>query len=512
MTGWSEGYMADIGYTFGYYSELNPLRSRLALLAAGIAPPKVNTACELGFGQGVSVSIHAAASSVAWHGTDFHPAQAAFAQELDASSGAGSQLNDQSFAEFCQRDDLPMFDYIGLHGIWSWVSDSNRAAITEFVRRRLNVGGVLYISYNTLPGWAGFAPMRHLMAQHEQRIGGNGGGVVDRIGAALAFSEQLLAANPKYLQAHPAAKARLDQLKKNNKHYLAHEYFNREWCPMYFSEVSDWLSTAKLDFACSAHYLDHIDSISLTQEQREVLSEIGNPVMQQTVRDFMVNQQFRKDYWVKGPRNLSIIDRNEILRSERVVLVAPRGDVGLKVNAVLGEVSLNDKIYGPILDALADNMPKSFRELEDIFKENGINLAQILEVMLVLTAMGSVAAAQPVESVQHGARGVQSLNSHLMQKARSSGEIAFLASAVTGGGVPVDRFSQMFLLGRQQGCKTNKELGEFAWDSLSAMGQSIIKDGATLKGERDNLDELIQRADKFKEIYENIYNKLKIKI
>ena len=30
MSDWSAGYVADIGYTHGYYTELNPLRVRLA--------------------------------------------------------------------------------------------------------------------------------------------------------------------------------------------------------------------------------------------------------------------------------------------------------------------------------------------------------------------------------------------------------------------------------------------------------------------------------------------------
>ena len=32
MTDWTAGYVADIGYTYGYYTELNPLRVRLAVL------------------------------------------------------------------------------------------------------------------------------------------------------------------------------------------------------------------------------------------------------------------------------------------------------------------------------------------------------------------------------------------------------------------------------------------------------------------------------------------------
>ena len=51
---WTAGYVADIGYTYGYYAELNPLRARLALLHAGFACPTFENACELGFGQGLS--------------------------------------------------------------------------------------------------------------------------------------------------------------------------------------------------------------------------------------------------------------------------------------------------------------------------------------------------------------------------------------------------------------------------------------------------------------------------
>src|SRR5204862_8195062 len=67
VTDWTEGYVAEINYTFGYYSELNPIRTSVLFLNVGLAPPAVATACELGFGQDLSVNIHAAASDVRWH-------------------------------------------------------------------------------------------------------------------------------------------------------------------------------------------------------------------------------------------------------------------------------------------------------------------------------------------------------------------------------------------------------------------------------------------------------------
>jgi SAM-dependent methyltransferase len=194
---WTAGYVADIDYNSQYYSELNPVRLSLALLNAGYALPNIRNACELGFGQGVSVNIHAAAEGgIKWYGNDFLPSQAAFAQRLAAEAGSDAQLTDESFAEFFARDDLPDFDFIALHGIWSWISDENRALIVDFLRRKLRVGGVVYISYNTLPGWAAAMPMRELFVQHARHMSAPALDSVSKVEAALEHVAKLFASKP----------------------------------------------------------------------------------------------------------------------------------------------------------------------------------------------------------------------------------------------------------------------------------------------------------------------------
>ncbi|MBD5642110.1 MAG: class I SAM-dependent methyltransferase, partial [Desulfovibrio sp.] len=155
---WTEGYRTEVAYTHGYYKEMNPAFMRFALILAGFQPVAVSEACELGYGQGVSINIHAATENVAWTGTDFNPEQAAFAQELARVSGARIHCHAEPFHDFCERRDLPEFDFIALHGIWSWISPENRAAIVRLVDSRLRIGGCLYISYNANPGWAAFRP------------------------------------------------------------------------------------------------------------------------------------------------------------------------------------------------------------------------------------------------------------------------------------------------------------------------------------------------------------------
>ena len=497
MSDWTAGYVADIGYTFGYYQELNPLRVRLAFINAGLACPEIGSACELGFGQGMSANLHAAASVTSWHGTDFNPSQASFAQELAAVSGAGAKLFDDAFADFANRSDLPDFDYIGIHGIWSWISDENRAVIVDFIKKKLKVGGVLYISYNTLPGWAAFAPMRHLMTEHAEIIGAEGTGIVSRINGALDFTEKLLATNPTYARANPQIAERVTKIKEQNRHYLAHEYFNRDWHPMHFATMADWLEPAKLQYACSAHYLDHIDAVNLSAEQQAFLKEIPDAMFRESVRDFMVNQQFRRDYWVKGARRLNVLEQAEALRAQKVILVIHRPDASLKVTGSLGEASMSEAVYNPVLDALADHKTRTLGQLEQAVKDKGVAFAQVMQAAMVLTGAGSLSAVQDDAVINKAIKHTEKLNAHLIDKARGSNDISYLASPVTGGGVTVGRFQQLFLLAMSQGKKQPADLAAYVWQILTVQGQKIVKEGKTLDTPEENLAELTEQAQAF---------------
>ncbi len=497
MSDWTAGYVADIGYTFGYYTELNPQRARLAFLHSGLAYPSFGAACELGFGQGVSANLHAAASGTQWYGTDFNPAQAGFAQELARTVGNSAKLYDEAFAEFCARPDLPEFDSIGLHGIWSWISDENRSVIVDFIRRKLKVGGILYISYNTLPGWAAFAPMRHLMREHAEVLGAEGRGILSRVTGAIEFAEKLLDTNPNFARSNPQVVDRLKKMKGQNRHYLAHEYFNRDWHPMHFATMAQWLEPAKVQYACSANYLDHIDAVNLRAEQQAFLAEIPDAMFRQSVRDFMVNQQFRKDYWVKGARKLTALEQAEALRAQRVMLTAYRPDVSLKVTGALGEVTMKEEIYSPFLDLMADHKPRSLAEIEAALRGKGVNFPQVLQTVMLLVGAGHLSPVQTENEAATAAKTSKVINAHLQDKARGSGEISFLASPVTGGGVAVGRFQQLFLKAMGLGLKTPAEWAKFCWDVLAGQGQRIMKDGKALETAAENIAELTVQAQTF---------------
>ncbi|MDO8073452.1 class I SAM-dependent methyltransferase [Janthinobacterium sp. SUN176] len=499
MSNWNAGYMAEVAYTYGYYEELNPLRLRLPLLAAGLVLPVNGTACELGFGQGVSANFHAAASATRWYGNDFNPAQAAYAQELASAAGAGAQFTDESFEQFCRRDDLPDFDFICLHGIWSWISAENRVLIVDFLQRKLKVGGVAYLSYNTQPGWAAMMPMRDLLTEHSRVMGAPGQGVLARIDGAIDFVDRMIATKPRYLEANPLLADRFEKLKSFERHYVAHEYFNADWQPMAFSQVAAMLSEAKLEFAASATYTEHVDMLNLTAEHQQFLAEIPDPIFRETTRAFLINQQFRRDYWIKGARTLTPFAQATALRAVRVMLAVPRDTVVLSVHGVLGDADMDERVYGPVLDALADHRVRTIGELEQQLAGTEASLAALLQIMLILISKGSVYAVQDDADIAVARPQTARLNAYLLEQALARSDLYSLASPMTGGGVFVPHLQQLFLWAKMQGWQEPQDWVRETWPVLIRLKQLLSKDGQPLLTEEENLAELWEHARHFAE-------------
>ena len=253
-------------------------------------------------------------------------------------------MSDDDFETFCKYPNLPNFDFIGLHGIWSWVSNSNKSIIIEFIKNKLNVGGVVYVSYNSQNAWASMIPVRDLMTYYANTMEPSGSGRIGGINGALKFIEKLNTVNPKFLETNPILKQRLKRIQGQNREYLAHEYFNKDWEAVNFGKLNESFSKAKLSYVAPSNHLNAIDKLNLTKKQLELLAEIKDPVLYQIIKDFCVNAQFRAEYWVKGPRRLTSFDQINEVRKIRVQLIENPDQIILKTQGDLGEIELSEKI------------------------------------------------------------------------------------------------------------------------------------------------------------------------
>lgn len=494
---WNSGYVSEIDYTLGYYKQINPINSKFALNIAGIKTPTFETACELGFGLGITFNFNSIMPEIKWYGTDFNPNQARFCSELNEIGGLGSEVVDQDFKTFCSRPDLPDFDFIALHGIISWVSEENQKIITNFLRNKLKLGGVVYISYNAMPGWSQMLPFRKLMCDFLAYSTSLSDNIEKRIEVALKHTEILLNTNPLFIKANPGIKERFEEIKTQKKQYLAHEYFNLDWKPFAFTEMHNIMDSAKLTFGAPADLLDVVPSINFSTNQSEYLNSITNNIQKETAKDFITNCQFRQEYWVKGLRKLSTDEQERDILNTHVCLIN-NGEFPYSITRHARKANLSREIYEPILSIMSDRKPHKIGSIVDHLNKNlSLTWNTVTEAMCVLHGAGFITAVQNIETTSEMRSSANKINKHLIEASRAGYEITHLLSPRTASGILFDTVTQLFIDGFLNDKKSPKALSDFAWITLKAKGQRLLKDGKALSTESENLSELAKRAEEF---------------
>lgn len=492
---WTEGYV-DVGYTHDFYRELTPALHRFALLSRSIDPGHVDldriTYCELGCGHGFSTALLAAAHPQAeFHANDFLPGHISYAQKLVAEAGTKNvHFYDDSFEEFVNRD-LPQFDVITLHGVYTWVNEENRDHIINFLAKRLKVGGTVYISYNCYPGWATMAPLRQLMVM----LSGNSSDpLLPRIDQALSKIQGLFDTNSMYSRVNPMLKDRFEGVRKQSRPYIAHEYFNRDWTIFYHTDVARDMRNAKLDYATTVELFEHLDNFNLTAEQQALLQSTENPEHREVMRDFLTNRQFRRDLYIKGRLALDTAERNRQILATRFVLTSYDDAIKRNVLTPLGNLGLNTAVFDPLIAVLARG-PGTLAELMRDPALSAVNVVAVIEAITILIGQNHVQPCLPAAGDAERAKSTAAFNTAIMERALYSNELQFLASPVTGGGYMIGRFEQLFLLGEQR----KQDPATFVTDCLTTRNEVLVRDGKALTTREENLAHLRERYEAFRQ-------------
>ena len=156
----------DIPYVGGFQPFLAPAWLDHVALLTGIAPPDREGGfswCDLGCGPGVTATILAATHPGGqFFGIDMSVEHIAQARRL-AGDARVTNVEFQA-ADFATASrPQARFDYILAHGVYSWVGAQTQAELRSFIDRHLKPGGLVYVSYNALPGWLGELPFQRLL-------------------------------------------------------------------------------------------------------------------------------------------------------------------------------------------------------------------------------------------------------------------------------------------------------------------------------------------------------------
>jgi SAM-dependent methyltransferase len=496
---WTSGYVADIGYTAGFYRETAPSHMAFAALAIGRSPGRAlypKRVLELGFGQGFGLALLASANpDIAFEGYDFNPEHVANAKRLIEGAGlANVMVSETGFEDAAARGGDNDLDVIALHGIFSWVARPIQDAIVSILRQRLQPDGLAYISYNCMPGWAPLAPIRQVMVEIKHR---NPGRSERQLALALELITRLKQGNAAYFAANPAAAQHVDAMLKLDRVYLAHEYLDEHWDLFQFSDVAARMSEAKLSYVASATLPENLDQYAVPQDLQPLLMQTDDPMLKETIRDFAANKRFRRDMFARGNAVVTASEHRRTLSALSFALAVPRSRVVLKFAGPLMELTGREDLYVPVVDLLAQNNA-TFDELLALPSFGAGNVGLLLDCLALLVHSGQVLpiiTAAPVD-----AEPAQRFNRMIVGHARTGRIYRHLASPVARTGIPVTDFGLLALAGVIDGKEEVAAVARHAMSILKVLGQRPMREGILMK---DDGEAIIFLAEQIKPILDH---------
>ena len=268
------------------------------------------------------------------------------------------------------NEDFGKFDYIIVHGVFSWVPDIVKEKIIKICNENLTEEGIAYISYNTYPGWKEPDKIREMMLYANKYFPEVSQG--DKVQRGKAFIS--IVAEQMKIYTDVAEKKgdfikQIEGILNMQDYYVGHEQLENINDPMYLHEFVDMLRKENLQYISDVGLRLSIASVynDSTIEKLQQLSQ-GDPVIKEQCLDYILDTKFRRSLICKGSQagklNFSETFPNDILDSFILKLQYTKEEVE----------TLNEENVKAIMLHLIETPNKSFT-IQDALKywEENIN-------------------------------------------------------------------------------------------------------------------------------------------
>jgi SAM-dependent methyltransferase len=444
----TEEYVTDVPYSRGFASDLSPLMLRLVAAMNGFAHSRRDDFhyCELGSAHGdTTATLAAAYPGGRFLGVDLNPEHVASANRL----ARGGELDNLRFLERdfedLGREDIPHLDFVTAHGVLSWIGPLKRKAVLDFAAAKLKPGGLLYVSYNALPGWAAVEPLRRLMLDRGAGVGGNS---LERARAGLDFAKLLSASGAAYFADNPAAKDMVAKMEQGGLSYVVHEYLHAHWVLMYFADLAAEMAAKDLHFVGQFPlYLNYRD-LAAPASMDGILRGVTDRIAFETLRDYATNTFFRRDVFIKG--NAPPNEAAATAYIDAVPFGTLVGEGPLRRDVRLPHHTLH--FAGEIFDALFPALFAGSTSVGDLARLPALaafGQARLRNAVIRLALAGQVTATRhptrtaPVPAGRFRVR--SAYNRMILQERLSSSRPIVLASPVAGTGIVVSMLDAVVL-------------------------------------------------------------------
>ena len=194
------------------------------------------------------------------------------------------------------HDHLGTYDYIIAHGFYSWVDDETKDNFLRLCKEHLAENGILYMSYNTYPGWHKMDSVRALLEfankdidtlNHREKVR-HGKTVASKLGALMLEYDTIKAQQGPFLQS-------LRQTLQKQDCYVGHDHLEPVNTPVYFHQCMDHMAEHGFTYLCDCDLNLSFPDV-YDETLRTKLQELAphDPLAREQYIDFMLNTAFRK--------------------------------------------------------------------------------------------------------------------------------------------------------------------------------------------------------------------------
>lgn len=390
----------DLMYESGAFPQtaINNLEARARLMGLQPAPAANAKVLELGCSMGGNIITQALYYPDAeFVGIDLSGRQVAQGNAIIEKMGLKNvRLEEKDILTV--DESFGKFDYIIVHGIWSWVPDAVKDKIFSICRNNLTEHGIAYISYNVYPGWKRQEQLREIMYFAgrdvlEEPLEARTRKGLDALKALAEILE-----NDKGLGGGGKLPA-MQKILNHNFYYIAHEYMEAFNDPIYVNGFIEWANRHRLAYIGDTDL--HASFVSwMAEHTRERILALagGDYIAKEFYSDILSDRQFRRSLLCREEVG-DTVRRDESVTVEVIESLNFRPARGETIN-----FDENDTLLSGIRDVMktgeafktedvAENLARRFPGLT--FDRMKINSQLLLQTILGRFSVSSDNAGKP---------------------------------------------------------------------------------------------------------------------
>ncbi|HEY8950022.1 MAG TPA: methyltransferase regulatory domain-containing protein, partial [Rhizomicrobium sp.] len=423
--------------------------------------------CELHCGSAVTATLLAGCNPLGdFHAVDTRAPLLERGRKLAADANVRNIAFHELGIEQALSASFPMFDYIVLNGIYSWVPLMERGLILAFVRKFLKPGGAVLVTYNARPGWNRLDPFRRIF--REATRGKN----VDpkaRFEAAREIYAKLLEAKAPAIAATGITPAAISEIERIPLEVIAADYANDFAEPLYATEAFSDFAAIDCVFAGPIEMSESAAVLMQHEPFKSAMERMPHAAGRELAKDMLRDTHFRRDVFVRGGRRMAADNRAMVMTGLAFALEQSAATTRYESNMPYGDIRFDN----PHAQALVGALERAPRTLGDLIADGMARGTEADAIVANVHALLLTGQIRPVyRATPDAEKSARALRAAIRDRAGTPDAIGFLPSAYgTAFGVPVP--DQIFL-GLPRSMPAD-EMARTASEKLPPIGDVVVQ-------------------------------------